>query len=238
MPMAAGEVKDPGRNIPRGLILGMLIVLAVYLLVNLAYCYALPISEIASSSSTLHGSALPVAAKAAQTFLPRFGVGLMAIAGVLSTVGALNGSILTGARIPFAMARDGLFFTRFADLNVKTAVPVAAIIFQAIWGSLLVLSATFDQLTDCVVFAGMIFYAATTAAVFVLRRKMPGAARPYKTLGYPFVPVVFIMVALWLLVNTLQTSTVESVAGLVLIALGLPVFFWQRRARRSPAATP
>ena len=238
MPMAAGEVKDPGRNIPRGLILGMLIVLAVYLLVNLAYCYALPISEIASSSSTLHGSALPVAAKAAQTFLPRFGVGLMAIAGVLSTVGALNGSILTGARIPFAMARDGLFFTRFADLNVKTAVPVAAIIFQALWGSLLVLSATFDQLTDCVVFAGMIFYAATMAAVFVLRRKMPGAARPYKTLGYPFVPVVFIMVALWLLVNTLQTSTVESVAGLVLIALGLPVFFWQRRARRSPAATP
>jgi APA family basic amino acid/polyamine antiporter len=236
MPMAAGEVKDPGRNIPRGLIIGMFIVLAVYLLVNLAYCYALPISEIASSSSTLHGSALPVAAKAAQTFLPRFGVGLMAIAGVLSTVGALNGSILTGARIPFAMARDGLFFARFADLSVKTAVPVSAVIFQGLWGSVLVLSASFDQLTDCVVFAGMIFYASTTAAVFVLRRKMPDAPRPYKTLGYPFVPLLFIMVALWLLVNTLQTSTVESVAGLVLIALGLPVFFWQRKVRRNLSA--
>jgi APA family basic amino acid/polyamine antiporter len=234
LPMAAGEVKDPGRNIPRGLILGMFIVLAVYLLVNLAYCYALPIAEIASSSSPSHRTALPVAAKVAQTFLPHFGVGLMAIAGVLSTVGALNGSILTSARIPFAMARDGLFFSRFADLHATTAVPVASIIFQAVWGCLLVLSATFDQLTDCVIFAGMIFYAATTAGVFILRRKMPGAPRPYKTLGYPFVPLAFIVVALWIVFNTLRTSTVESVAGLVLIALGLPVFFWQKRARFNP----
>ena len=236
MPMAAGEVKDPGRNVPRGLIFGMLIVLAVYLLINLAYCYALPFSEIAASGRSLRAGALPVAAKAAQTFLPRFGVGLMAIAGVLSTVGALNGSILTAARIPYAMARDGLFFSRFAELSEKTAVPVAAVVFQGLWASLLVLSASFDQLTDCVVFAGMIFYASTTAAVFVLRRKMPDAPRPYKTLGYPVVPLVFIMVALWLLVNTLETSTVESVAGLILIGLGLPVFYWQRKNARAVAA--
>jgi APA family basic amino acid/polyamine antiporter len=232
MPMAAGEVRDPGRNVPRGLMFGMAIVLTVYVLVNVAYCYSLPFSEIVSSSSTLHGSALPVAAKAAQTFLPRFGVAFLALAGVLSTVGTLNGSILTGARIPFAMARDGLFFSRFADLSEKTAVPVPSIIFQGIWGSVLVLSASFDQLTDCVVFAGMIFYATTTFAVFVLRRKMPDANRPYKTLGYPIVPIIYILVALWLLVNTLRTSTVESVAGLVLIGLGLPVFYWQRKARR------
>jgi len=231
MPMAAGEVKDPGRNIPRGLIYGTFIVLAVYLSVNLAYCYALPISEIASSSSTLHGSALPVAAKAAQTFLPHFGVSLMAAAGLLSTIGALNGSILTSARIPYAMARDGLFFSRFATLNQQTAVPISSILFQAIWSSLLVLSASFDQLTDCVIFAGMIFYAATTIGVFVLRRKLPHAPRPYKTLGYPVVPIIFILVALWLLVNTLKTSTVESVAGLVLIGLGLPVFFWLKRTQ-------
>ena len=236
MPMAAGEVKDPGRNVPRALIIGMLVVLAVYLLINLAYCYSLPISEIASSSSPSHPTDLPVAAKAALTFLPRFGGGLMAIAGVLSTVGALNGSILTAARIPYAMARDGLFFARFADLSDKIAVPVASIFFQGLWAIILVLSATFDQLTDCVVFAGMIFYAATTAAVFVLRQKMPGAPRPYKTLGYPVVPLVFIMVALWLLVNTLKTETVESVAGLVLIALGLPVFYWQRKNRRNSSA--
>jgi APA family basic amino acid/polyamine antiporter len=209
MPMAAGEVKDPGRNVPRGLILGMFIVLGIYLLVNLAYCYALPFEAIATSSSTLHGSALPVAAKAAQTFMPRFGIGLLAIAGVLSTVGALNGSILTGARIPYAMARDGLFFSTFGDLNATTAVPVPSIIFQGIWASILALSAT----------------------VFVLRRKMPDAPRPYKTLGYPVVPFIFILVALWLLVNTLRTSTVESVTGLILIGLGLPVFFWQRKSR-------
>jgi APA family basic amino acid/polyamine antiporter len=236
--MAAGEVKDPGRNIPRALIFGMFIVLAVYLLVNLAYCYALPFSEIASSNSTLHGSALPVAAKTAQTFMPHFGIGLMAVAGVLSTVGSLNGSILTAARIPYAMARDGLFFARFADLSDKTAVPVPSIIFQALWASVLAVSATFDQLTDCVIFAGMIFYAVTTIAVFVLRRKMPGAPRPYKTLGYPIVPIVYILVAVWLLVNTLRTSTVESIVGLVLIALGLPVFFWQRKERRKAAVQP
>jgi APA family basic amino acid/polyamine antiporter len=113
MPMAAGEVRDPGRNIPRALIGGMAIVLGVYGLINLAYCYALPIQEIAASSSTLFGAAPPVAFKAAATFLPRFGAQLVAFAALLSTIGALNGSILTGARITYAMSRDGLFFARF-----------------------------------------------------------------------------------------------------------------------------
>jgi basic amino acid/polyamine antiporter, APA family len=229
MPMAAGEVRDPGRNIPRALIQGMAIVLLVYGALNLAYCYALPIGEIASSSSTLHGGALPVASKAAQTFLPRFGAQWVAIAALLSTIGVLNGSILTGARIPYAMARDGMFFACFARLGERSAVPVAAILLQGFWASLLVVSATFDQLTDCVIFASMIFYAATTAAVFVLRKKMPDAPRPYKTLGYPVVPILFVAVALWLLINTLRTNPVESAAGLGLIALGWPVYIWQRR---------
>jgi APA family basic amino acid/polyamine antiporter len=230
MPMAAGEVRDPGRNIPLALIGGMAIVLAVYGLLNLAYCYALPIDAIAASSSTLHGAALPVASKAAQTFLPRFGAQLVAIAALLSTIGVLNGSILTGARIPYAMARDGLFFARFAQLGQRSAVPVPSIVLQGIWASVLVLSATFDQLTDCVIFAGMIFYAATAAAVLVLRKKQPQTPRPYKTLGYPVVPLLFVLVAVWLLINTLSTNPVESVAGLGLIALGLPVYYWQRRA--------
>jgi len=229
MPMAAGEVRDPGRNIPLALIGGMAIVLGVYGLLNLAYCYALPIDAIAASSSTLHGTALPVASKAAQTFLPRFGAQLVAIAALLSTIGVLNGSILTGARIPYAMARDGLFFARFAQLGQRSAVPVPSIVLQGTWASVLVLSATFDQLTDCVIFAGMIFYSATTAAVLVLRKKQPDTPRPYKTLGYPAVPLLFIVVAVWLLINTLSTNPVESVAGLGLIALGLPVYYWQRR---------
>jgi APA family basic amino acid/polyamine antiporter len=236
MPMAAGEVKDPGRNVPRALVLGMAVVLLVYGLVNLAYCYALPTEEIVSARSTLHPLAAPVASKAAQTFLPHFGAQLFSIAALLSTVGVLNGSILTGSRIPYAMARDGLFFSRFARLSEHTAVPVSAIILQSLWACLLALSGTFDQLTDCVVFAGMIFYASTTAAVFVLRRKMPNAPRPYKTIGYPIVPLIFILVAIWLLINTLQTSRLESIVGIALILLGLPLYFWQRRIRdTSPA---
>jgi basic amino acid/polyamine antiporter, APA family len=229
MPMAAGEVRNPGRNIPRALIGGMAIVILVYCVLNLACCYALPIGDIASSSSTLHGTALPVAAKAAQTFLPRFGAQWVAIAAMLSTIGALNGSILTGARIPYAMARDGLFFACFGRLGERSAVPAMAIMLEGLWASLLVVSATFDQLTDCVIFASMIFYAITTAAVFVLRRKMPNAPRPYKTSGYPVVPILFVAVAIWLLINTLRTNPLESAAGLGLISLGLPVYIWQRR---------
>jgi len=232
MPMAAGEVKEPGRNIPRALIGGMFIVLLVYGLTNLAYCYALPVQEIATSNSTAHRDALPVASKAAQTFLGAYGPALVSIAFLISAIGTLNGSVLTNARITYAMARDGLFIRRFGDLNPNTAVPVAAIMLQAVWASLLAVSGTFDQLTDCVVFTSWIFYAATTAAVFVLRKKMPDAPRPYRTLGYPIVPIVFVLVAAWLIVNTLQTSPVESVVGLALTALGLPVYFFQRRSAK------
>ena len=234
MTMAAGEVRDPGRNIPRALVLGMAIVLLVYGLVNLAYCYALPIGEIAAANSTLHGAALPVASKAAQTFLPRYGAQLVAVAALLSTIGVLNGAILTSARIPFAMARDGLFFAPFAQLGQRSAVPATAIVLQGLWACLLVGSATYDQLTDGVVFAGMIFYALTTSAVVVLRKKLPQTPRPYKTLGYPVVPLLFVAVALWLLVNTLRTNPLESAVGLGLIALGLPVYFWLRRTAARP----
>ncbi len=229
MPMVAGEVKNPERNIPRALIFGMFIVLLVYGLTNLAYCYALPFSEILTSNSTQYRDALPVASKAAITFLGENGPKLVSIAFLLSTIGVLNGSILTSARIPYAMAKDGLFFPKFGELNANTAVPVAAIFLQAIWASILAISGTFDQLTDYVVFAGWIFYAATTSAVFVLRKKMPDAPRPYKTVGYPLVPVAFILVAVWLLVNTLITTPVESLAGLVLIAVGLPIYIYLKR---------
>ncbi|MEO6034447.1 MAG: amino acid permease [Verrucomicrobiota bacterium] len=229
MPMVAGEVREPGRNIPRALIVGMVIVLLVYGLANLAYFYGLPFQEILTSNSTAYRDALPVASKAAITFLGERGPALVSVAFLISTIGVLNGSILTSARIPFAMARDGLFFSRFAELSKQTAVPIAAIVLQAVWASVLAISGTFDQLTDYVVFAGWIFYAATTAAVFVLRKKMPDAPRPYRTLGYPIVPLVFVLVATALLINTWMTSRVESTAGLVLIGLGLPIYFWRKR---------
>jgi len=229
MPMVAGEVRDPGRNIPLALFIGMLVVLLAYAAANLAYFYALPFAEIVAANSTQHRDALPVAAVAARSFLGTYGPPLVSVAFIISTLGLLNGSLLTNARVPYAMARDGLFFSSFARLHESTDVPVTSIVVLAIWASLLAISGTFDQLTDCVVFAGWIFYALTTSAVFALRRKMPDHPRPYKTFGYPLLPLAFIAVAIGLLFNTLLTARLESLFGLVLIASGLPLYLrWKR----------
>jgi APA family basic amino acid/polyamine antiporter len=235
MPMAAGEVQNPGRNIPRALIGGMLVVMAIYCLANLAYFYALPVAEVVTSNSTSHRDALPVAAKAAISFLGDAGGKLVTIAFVISALGALNGSILSNARVPFAMARDGLFFSRLSVLSTATRVPVRTIVVQALWSSLLAVSGTYDQLTDCLLFASWIFYGLTTSAVFVLRRRLPDAPRPYRTFGYPLVPALFLLVSGWLVVNTAIARPVESAVGIVLILAGLPVYAWfhaeQRRTK-------
>lgn len=229
LPVMAGEVQQPERNLPRGLIIGSLIVMLVYLLANLSYFYALPLAEVVTSNSTAYRDALPVAAKAAQTFLGPTGAGFIAVAFVVSSIGALNGGIMSLARIPFAMACSGLFFARLGDVSVGRRVPVAAILAQGVWSSVLALSGTFDQLTTCCIFAMWLFYGVTASTVFALRRTRPEAERPYKTLGYPFVPLVFILVALWLVVNTMLTSPVESGIGLVLVALGLPLYGYFKR---------
>jgi basic amino acid/polyamine antiporter, APA family len=132
------------------------------------------------------------------------------------------------------MARDGVFFSNMAGLSKTTRVPVVAIMIQAVWSSVLALSGTFDQLTDCLLFASWIFYGLCASSVFVLRRKAPNAERPYKTLGYPVMPLVFVLVATWLVINTLVNKRVESVTGLVLIALGLPLYFYFRLRRGAP----
>lgn len=232
MPMAAGEVQNPGRNIPRALILGMIVVTVIYCLANLAYFYALPFAEVVTSSSTRYRDALPVATKAAQTFLGNYGGRIVSIAFILSAMGALNGSILSNARVPYAMAHDGLFFSRMARLHAVSRVPVWAILIQSSWACILALSGTFDQLTDYVIFASWIFYGLVTSSVFVLRRKMPAAERPYRTIGYPLVPLVFVLVALWLVINSLFTRPVEAFVGLALIALGLPVYLYFRRQQK------
>ncbi len=229
MPMAAGEVRDPGRNIPIALIAGMVIVMVIYCLMNFSYFYALPFGEVVTANSTKYRDALPAAAKAAQTFLGDYGGKLISIAFVISAFGALNGSILSNARVPFAMAKDGMFFPSMAKLSTGTRVPVVSLIVQALWACVLALSGTFDQLTDCLLFASWIFYGLVTSSVFVLRRKMPDAPRPYKTFGYPIIPIVFVLVACWLIINTLFTKPVESIVGIVLILLGLPIYFYYHR---------
>lgn len=232
MPMAAGEVRNPGRSIPFALMAGMIVVTLVYCLANLAYFFALPFDEVATSNSTRFREALPVATKAAQTFLGDWGGRVVSIAFILSTLGALNGSILSNARVPFAMARDGVFFASMARLSPRTHVPVWSIVVQATWSCLLALSGTYDQLTDCVIFASWIFYALVTSSVIVLRRKLKDAARPYRTLGYPLVPLAFVVTAAWLVINTLAHRPVESAVGLGLIAAGLPFYFLFRRQRQ------
>ncbi len=232
MPMAAGEVQHPGRNIPRALIVGMIVVMAIYCLLNLAYFYALPFGEVLTANSTKFREALPVSAKAAQTFLGGLGGRFVSIIFVVSALGALNGSILSNARVPYAMARDGMFFQAMGALSHKTHVPIKGLLVQGIWSSLLALSGTFDQLTDCLLFASWIFYGLVTSSVFVLRRKMPNAPRPYKTFGYPLIPIVFVIVAIALIFNTLYQRPVESVVGLGLIVIGLPLYYYFRARQK------
>jgi len=190
----------------------------------------LPLNAVwAEREVSLLGRTLPVASKAAGTFLGEYGGKLVAVAFVISAFGALNGSILSNARAPYAMARDGLFFSGVGHLSALSRVPVRAVIIQAIWSSVLAVSRTFDQLTDCLLFASWIFYGLVTSSVFVLRRKMPDAPRPYKTVGYPLVPLVFVLVSSWLVVNTFIEKRVESVTGIILILMGLPLYAWFRR---------
>ena len=225
LPMVAGEVKNPQRNIPLALGLGMLVILAIYCVANVAYFYALPLTEILSANSDAHPDALSVGTKAAMTFMGSSGITILSAAFVFSALGAMNGSIMTGARVPYAMAKDGLFFKQLANVNSVTAVPTVSIVIQGIVSMLLAVSGTFDQLTNYVIFSAWIFYAMVTGVVFVLRKRMPDAPRSYKTFGYPVVPIVFIILATLLLINTVWTSPKESIIGLLFILAGVPVFY-------------
>jgi APA family basic amino acid/polyamine antiporter len=234
--MVAGEIEKPERNVPRALIYGMLLVILVYLITNVAYFYALPFSEVLTANSTAYRDALPVAAKAAQTFFS-YGPQLVSIAFIIAVIGSLNGIILMNARVPFAMARDGLFFKRLGELNPTSRVPVAAIWTQGIWACVLALSGTFDQITTSLIFALWIFFALAGASLFVLRRKVPAAPRRYRTPGYPVVPILFVLVAVWLVISSVKAYPIESGVGVVLIGLGLPFYaYFQFMRRRDIAA--
>jgi basic amino acid/polyamine antiporter, APA family len=225
LPMASGEVRDAQRNVPRALLIGTIIILLIYGAINVAYFFALPFGEILTASSPSTKGAMPVATKAAQTFLGAGGILFLSIAFVISALGAMNGSILTTARVPFAMAKEKLFFRQLGYLSPRTQSPIVAILVQGVWACVLAYSGSFDQLTDYVVFGSWVFYALCGAAVIVLRIKRPELKRAYKVPGYPVVPVLFIVVALALLGNTLATSPRESGIGLLIIGVGIPVYW-------------
>jgi basic amino acid/polyamine antiporter, APA family len=220
--MVSSEIRNPQRNLPLALIAGTLLVIAVYLATNLAYFYVLSASEVSQADR--------VASEMMRRVLGKGGADAVSVAAMISIFAALNGSILSGSRVPYALARDGYFFRPLAKVHPTYATPAVSILFLAIWSSVITLSGQYDQLYTLVIFPSWILYMMAAASVIVLRRKRPDLHRPYKTLGYPFVPIVFVLVALTLLVNTLQKSPRESMIGLTLIALGLP-FYWHWRKR-------
>jgi APA family basic amino acid/polyamine antiporter len=161
-----------------------------------------------------------------QTYGTGLAVALFTVGLMLSSIGTLHTSILTGARVPYAMAKDGLMFEPMGRLSEATRVPVIALVVQGFWACLLALSGSFDTLTDYVVFGSWIFYALATSSVFVFRKRYPDAIRPYRAFGFPVVPIVFLLVAGWLLINTMISTPNQAFAGIFLILLGLPVYYY------------
>lgn len=216
----SGEVKNPNRNVPLALFYGTLIVIGVYVLINIAFLYVLPIDEMAKSPL--------VAASAAEKIFGSYGASLISIAVIISTFGALNGSILATARVPFAMSRAKLFFRSLGKVHPRFGTPHIALLIQGIWSCVLVLSGSFDTITDYVIFASWMFYMLGAFGVFVLRKKMPDHPRPYKVWGYPFTPAIFVLFAFLFLVNSVVSDTQNSMMGLILVLAGVPFYlFWK-----------
>ncbi len=217
----SGEVRDPRRNLPRALLLGTGAVVVIYLLVNCAYLYLMPLAAVAQSPL--------VAADAAQLLVGRLGVGLVAVVVMISTFGTLAGSMLTGPRIFFAMADDGLFFRGVARVHPRFQTPSVAIVLTAGMGIAYVLARTFEQLADTFVLALWPFYALAAAAIFVLRRRRPDADRPVRVWAYPLPPILFLLAAVLILGNALVTDPAGTALAFGVILTGLPAYWaWLR----------
>jgi len=219
--MVASEVRDPQRNLPRALIWGTCAVIAIYLFANAAYFHVLTGQEVGASQR--------VAAEMMRRVLGDWGAAGVSVAAMISIFAALNGSILTGSRVPYAAARDGLFFKAIARVDHRYHTPAVSILSLSAWAALLVLSGRYEQLFTYVIFASWILYGMTAASVIVLRHKRPDLPRPYRTLGYPWVPGTFVLVALALIISTLLDSPRESFMGIGLIVLGLPFYFYWKK---------
>ena len=220
----AGEARDARRSVPRAMILGAVIVAVVYILTNLAYLHLLPVEEIIASDS--------LAADAISRVIP-FGGTLIALMIAISTFGTAGIYTLTAPRLYFAMAKDGLFFKRLALIHPKFRTPVNAILLQSGWAILLLLFwGTFENVITYVVFTDWIFFGLTAAAIFVFRKKKKDMARPYKTLGYPVVPLLFITITFFFVLNALIKRPMHALAGLTLLILALPVYYYFKKQQK------
>jgi len=222
-----GEVKDPGRNLPRSIVLATLIAVALYCLVTASFSYVLSPSRLAASPL--------VASDAAQVTLGRAGAGLVAVAIMISTLGSNNGIVLTAARIPYAMARDGLLPRALARVNPRFVTPVTSLVVQGVIAIALTWISiepswkdTYGRLFTYVVLGEFIFYALSAGAVIVLRRRAPEMPRPYRTWGYPVTPLVFVLFSVWLIWNTAREQLLDFAVGVALMLVGLPWYWWRR----------
>jgi APA family basic amino acid/polyamine antiporter len=220
-----GEVKNPTTNIPKGIVIGVLIVIAIYIVANFTYMTLLSIPQLVQINES--GSQI-AAVEAVRSFWGTGGVLFISLLILITTLSCTNASILTGARPYYAMAHDKLFFPALGKIN-KNNVPGNSLFWQGIWSSVLILSGNFDQITDMLIFTVFIFYGATSLGVFILRRKMPDEHRPYKVWGYPFVPAIFILFCIGLFFNTIITRPREAAIGMTLILAGIPVYLYLKR---------
>ncbi len=233
----AGEVKNPKRNIPLSLVLGTGFVLTAFLLASVAYLLVLPLHGDPQGTSVLaRGIQFAAEDRVGTATLEQIfgsaGAFLMAGAILVSTFGCANGMTMAGARVYYAMSQDGLFFKAVGKLHPRYKTPVAGLIVQAIWASLLCISGSYGQLLDYIVFAVLLFYILTIVGLFVLRVKRPHEPRPYKALGYPFLPALYIVMAGWICVVLLRYKPQYTWPGLIFVLMGIPVFFlWSRRSR-------
>jgi APA family basic amino acid/polyamine antiporter len=232
----AGEVKNPRRNIPLSLALGAGFVLVAFLLASLAYLLVLPLHGDAHGGTVLargiqYASEDRVATATLEQIFGSAGASLMAGAILISTFGCANGMTMAGARVYYAMSRDGLFFKAVGKLHPKYKTPVAGLVVQAVWAALLCISGSYGQLLDYIVFAVLVFYILTIVGLFVLRVEKPHEPRPYKALGYPVLPALYIAMAVWICVVLLRYKPQYTWPGLIIVLLGIPVYlFWSRRS--------
>ena len=215
------EVKNPQRNLPLSIIFSTLIVMVLYVLISIACVYVLSVEAMAQAKL--------VAAEAATKMIGPQGAALVTIAILISTLGSNNGIVFTAARIPYAMAKEKLFFQSMGQVHKKYRVPMVALIVQGVWACILTASGRYDQLYTYVVFVSWLFYAMSCGAVIVLRHKAPNMTRPYKTWGYPVVPIIFILFAIWLMLNTIVEAPRDAAIGVGIMLSGLPIYFYWKK---------
>jgi basic amino acid/polyamine antiporter, APA family len=228
---ASGEMKNPKKDLPFAMAVGVLTVVTIYLLANLSYLHVLTAEQIRTAPQDRVGTA------ALQAMFGDAGLTLMAIAIMISTFGCNNGLILSGARVYYAMAQDGLFFRRMGELHPERRTPSFALMLQAVWTCLLCLSGSYGDLLDYVIFAALLFYMLTTVGLFVLRRTRPDAERPVRAPGYPWLPALYLVATAAFCVNLLFQKPLYTWPGLIIVALGVPIYFlWRRLTPPGPAA--